>query len=481
MLDRLWFRASKNEYVEYTSPVDKQQLKTWMELIFTIKLAEKSVCPGHVAPLDAAWACYQDIEPTIMLIASRGFGGKTTLLAAVGLLKAMDGASVNILGGSGEQSRRVHEIETEVWVNPVEVEGEDGPETYRNPIRTIMPDEPSGWKAKTIWNTSITALTASSKSARGSHKPVMIMDEVDEMDIKIYDAATGVTMDAPGITRGITRAGSTHQYPDGTVTALRDRFRKSGVPVMEWCYRESHVDNGGWLTQDQIDRKRKDVPAAMWEVEYELQEPSAEGRVFDTTMVKTMFQTKLGKIEDTLGRRYAFERPREEGIYVTGADWAKEKDYTVIVTIRVDVTPARLVAFERIRRESWPKMINRFKQRVRVWGGKAGHDAQGVGNVVSDYLEDDVAAVTANVSLPKKDLYTPYALAVEHGEIASPYITTLQAEHRLCKHEDLYLPSGHPPDGVCAMAIAWLVYKGHKTSNKKQSRPVTRIGKVARF
>ena len=64
-------------------------------------------------------------------------------------------------------------------------------------------------------------------------------------------------------------------------------------PVSQWCYRET-LKPHGWLTADQVERKRRELSRTMWAVEYELQEPSAEGRAIDPAAVERMFDADRG-------------------------------------------------------------------------------------------------------------------------------------------------------------------------------------------
>ncbi len=98
------------------------------------------------------------------------------------------------------------------------------------------------------------------------------------MKLPILEASQGQPMDQ-GDVRAQTVIASTHQHPDGTMTAVLQRAAAQGWPVYEWCYRETLAPHG-WLTEDQVTRKRAELSPTMWAVEYELQEPSAEGRAF---------------------------------------------------------------------------------------------------------------------------------------------------------------------------------------------------------
>jgi hypothetical protein len=144
----------------------------------------------------------------------------------------------------------------------------------------------------------------------------------------------------------------------------------------------------GWLDPAEVERKRLEVPAAMWSAEYDLQEPTPDSRAFEPGSVEAMFSEELGVFRGAPGEYIEIEPPEEGGRYSTGADWAKERDWTVIATVRSDVEPARLVAYERIARMPWP-MLGRnrstpyYVNHYRA-AGSFGQEAKAGGAVLSE-------------------------------------------------------------------------------------------------
>ena len=55
----------------------------------------------------------------------------------------------------------------------------------------------------------------------------------------------------------------------GHASARRRRAAELGWSVSQWCYRET-LEPHGWLTEDQVTRKRGELSPTMWAVEYEL-------------------------------------------------------------------------------------------------------------------------------------------------------------------------------------------------------------------
>jgi hypothetical protein len=268
------------------------------------------------------------------------------------------------------------------------------------------------------------------------------------MDLDILEAAQGQPMDvteryydANGKTQrrtiheAQTTMSSTHQYPDKTMSTMLKRARENGWPVFEWCYRESRGtdDHPGWLTDEQIARKRSEISAAMWATEYDLQEPSFEGRAIDQAKVEWAFDPSLGEVDGEENREYIFEGAAPTRTpYVTGIDWAKEQDWTIIATFRTDVTPWRCVAWRRTGRRPWPVLVGYAEARMDRYGGYLIHDNTGLGNVVSDLITyDRNKMVDFNmVGAARTEMFNEFIVAVETGEIKLPRIAYAFNEHK---------------------------------------------------
>ena len=430
----------------FEGPLDEEQLDSFLKVAFGISIPKKAVCEHHCAPWDAFTFGYYAKGGIGVIKGSRGLAGKSFLLGVLQSAEAvMLGAHSNVLGGSAQQSQRVIEVQTELW-------------TYKSAPRHMLETEPSKSYVRYQNGAKTKALTASQTSARGSHPQRLRLDEVDEMDIKIMDAALGQPMDGRGVLSN-TMISSTHQNPNGTMTEVLKRAAKKGWPVFEWCYKECLIENGGWLTPEQVEKTRGTVSELMWSVEYELQEPSAENRAFDSDCVRAMFSKERGVYDAPLGKEVTILEPAKDdegnlvGWYASGADWARKVDDTVLVTLKVEQDPMLLAAFQRMKRLPWPEMVGRFDERILKYQGVAAHDATGLGDVVDGYLIGDVEPVIL-VGRQRKDLFSEYIRAVEAGEIEAPFIQSVYDDHLYCTYDDLF-GTGHPPDSVVAMALAY--------------------------
>lgn len=439
-------------------PATDDELHTAIEAYTGVRVPDRAVCDGHVSPFRALADAYFARSRLILWKASRGFGGKSVLLAILSMLEATTlGASVSLLGGSGEQSQRVHGYMT----------GEDPnmPETFwgaPGAPRYLLASDPTKRETRLTNGGLIKVLMASSRSVRGPHPQRLRLDEADEIEQDVLDAALGQAMsvyrdDLPDVWNGElvaqTVVSSTHQYADGTMTEMLRRSREVGWPVYEWCFRETSAQPGGWLAASEVEAKRLEVPQSMWATEYELLEPAPETRAIQPGAVADMFDASLGEVQDEPGQEYIFEEPAHRArIYATGADWARKRDWTVIVTWRTDTDPWRLVAYERTRREDWPVMVRKFNDRVTRFPGLAAHDATGLGDVVDGFLEVDADPVIL-AGRTRADIFSEYIAACERREVVCPRIAFLEQEHRYASVDDVY-GRGHPPDGFVAMALA---------------------------
>ena len=292
--------------------------------MFGVELPRVSVCPEHVSPFDAVAHAYFGREPNFAVwYASRG-SGKSLALAVLGLVKAfVQDVDVTILGGSMTQSLNVREHMRKLMAHA------------NAPLYAVEKDQATLIQMAT--GKSIKPLPASQTTVRGPHPPLSLLDEVDEMEKPIYDAALGQAMEqlnAHGqVIEEYIVASSTWQNPEGTFTSVIEDARERGLPVFSWCWRELLQPNG-WMSQRFIDKKRMAVSAQMWHTEYDLNEPAAGSRAFDLDKVEKYtveYEPLISERHEGNGDHdtYLWEKPEAGGLYAVGADWAKEHDKTV--------------------------------------------------------------------------------------------------------------------------------------------------------
>ena len=252
---------------------------------------------------------------------------------------------------------------------------------------------------------------------------------------------------------------------------MRRRAAELGWPVYQWCYHET-MEPHGWLSPDQVTRKQLELSRTMWATEYELQEPSAEGRAVDPVAVEEMFDATRGDRISSVDLEHVWYDERgpdtdtpppdsAHAWYCVGIDWAQKRDYTVAVVLRCDTRPLRLVAVYRTHRRPWPDMTDRVGALLDEFPGPAAHDSTGAGSAIRDfpalrrhYRLTDVTMVGRH----RTDLFRNYIAAIERHEIVCPRLDVLYTEHKYCWEDDLF-GTGHRPDTVVAMELAHHAFK----------------------
>lgn len=449
-------------------PEDDEHLHDWVHLYLGVWIP-REVHPecrakGHVAPFTAFADAYFARSDISVWKASRGLGGKSFLLALLTLTEMITlGASTRVLGGSGKQSQNVHEYlrGTHPDVKGKMLNAKNSPKKMVLSHTTTVQKSKNGGYAE--------ALMASQTSVRGPHPQRLRLDEVDEMDIKIFDSAMGQTMDSPTV-ESQTVCSSTHQHPDGTFSEVRRRAKARNWASWEWCYRENLEEMGGWLTKRQVEKKKKQVTDQMWEAEFEGQEPNPGNRMFTPSQMLEMFPGDPDE-QDLIPAEAPFMRELiqpGEGQFYHGTDWGKS-DYTVILTmIERDGGPDELAAYGMFNKMAWPEMVGLHNERVSLYGGVSAHDATGVGGVVDDYLTVD--SEPFNFSSGRMELLNRYIGAGQHGEYRYPRIAPLYYAHKFLTTDHL-LNRKHLPDEVAAAALAhWA--KENQTSDVLIGRAV---------
>lgn len=251
---------------------------------------------------------------------------------------------------------------------------------------------------------------------------------------------------------------STWQNADGTFAHKKREFEEKNLPIRTWCYRESMNPVDGWLSEKTVENKRREIPAEMWRVEYELGEPSIGNRAFDSDAVEKTFDNPFNPLERKESKdfeEFTFAHYTPQASYIAGADWAKEQDFTVITVIRVDKHPYEMVYWLRLKRRPYPIMIGMFNDAIAKYNARAIHDSTGLGNVVSDYLDTRAQGFTMTGEKRSKML-SEYVSGVERGDFKLPKIPTNYLAHKYARYGDLYENNKdyHLPDEVCAMALA---------------------------
>jgi len=303
------------ESFECKAPRTKEHLALYFALVFNCRLPSKisnndyCIKNNHMSPLDAVWAAYAELDDFSIWYAMRGTG-KTFDLSLLSFVEAVfkSHCGINILGGSLEQSTRaVVYLKNlwETWKNTKNVDRLDmrlkvydlkelkWEYVSRNTANKLLGEnkEVAGRGFKLSNGSWINALAASTKSVRGPHPQKLRLDEVDEMDKKIYDAALGQPKENYGIKDNIIISSTLHN-PFGLMSELIDSRFDLGAELYAWCVKEMIYPRGFW-TFDEIMRRKRQIPKAMWNSEYLLKRPKSDETIFDFESVDRSYRRGL--------------------------------------------------------------------------------------------------------------------------------------------------------------------------------------------
>jgi hypothetical protein len=129
-----------------------------------------------------------------------------------------------ILGGSRAQSEQVYRALREAVY---EGEGEKGSDA--GSIAKLMRGE-----ARYHNGSDVAILAASSRSVRGPHVQALKLDEVDEMDAELRDAAMGMSMNRHGSSASVIMTSTWHRI-NGPMSELMERAGGGEFPLFSFC------------------------------------------------------------------------------------------------------------------------------------------------------------------------------------------------------------------------------------------------------
>src|SRR6266702_480241 len=211
-------------------PESDDELFWLVKALWGVTIPRQKVCLDHVAPFTAFADAYfgrnsinpdSPIRDIALWHGSRGLSGKSFMLAILGLTKAvLLGNDVNLLGGSFEQSKNIHLHMRNAW------DWDNAP--------TFMVKKDGATEVILTNKATIHPLTASQKTVRGPHPPFLLLDEIDEMELAILDAALGQPFPQKNYLGEIVKPYavmcSTWQNPMGTFTEVKRRAEEQNYP-----------------------------------------------------------------------------------------------------------------------------------------------------------------------------------------------------------------------------------------------------------
>jgi hypothetical protein len=206
-------------------PTTADALHDWVRAYTGVRIPRAAVCEGHAAPFDLF--ARQVLErPSLALWHGPRGSGKSFLSAIDTHLASRFNPhhGTRILGGSLSQSRQIYAALEEVVRDGRGCLGGDG-QTLEALLKT---------SARYRNGSTIEMLAASPTSVRGPHVPSLKLDEVDEIEPEVRDAAMGMVMEKDGCKASVLMTSTWHRV-GGPMAELIDRGRAGAFPVATYC------------------------------------------------------------------------------------------------------------------------------------------------------------------------------------------------------------------------------------------------------
>ncbi|MFG0241878.1 MAG: hypothetical protein ACF8R9_03730 [Phycisphaerales bacterium JB054] len=360
-------------------PTSHDQLHDWLRETLGLTIARHPLIPGHQAPfaylahvffeggrlLPAPRESGADAdEPALDCVvwANRG-GGKTFLGAVATLLDLVfkPGIEVRILGGSLEQSKRMHAHLRAFFSEP--------------PLRAMVDGRITERRLRLTNGSSVEILAQSETSVRGTRVQKLRCDEVELFDPDVWEAAQLVTRSADialpeGRTievRGSIECLSTMHRPYGLMHAVVQEAREGGRTLFRWgvvdalevcrddrpcerCVlhpeckgraknRDGSRPTGGHIRVEDAVRMKGRVGLATWESEMLCRRPRRSDSVFP----------EFDRAVHVVGDGGAWRPPR--GTLIAGMDFGFRAPTVVLWAIH-DEHDALWVLAERVKTET---------------------------------------------------------------------------------------------------------------------------------
>ena len=210
-----------------------QQLKRWIRDYTGLHIPDCSVCPDHQSPWEIFETIHLDRPSVALILGSRGSGKSFLSALDTHLTSRWDpNHGTRILGGSKQQSAQIYEALRAIATDHAGELGSDAAAIIR-----LHKD-----RALYANGSKVEILAASPTSVRGPHVPSLKLDEVDEMDTDIREAAMGMCMgrlkrrgeERDAMTASVIMTSTCHRV-NGPMARLIERANKGDFPLFTMC------------------------------------------------------------------------------------------------------------------------------------------------------------------------------------------------------------------------------------------------------
>lgn len=247
----------------------------------------------HVAPIDIIARIFFGNNPDCVIWGNRS-GGKSYMAGVITWLRSalMPHCGTRILAGSGDQAKKSYKAIGDYW----QLSGMQ---------EQLLEGEPLMSETRYKNKSHVEILTCSQKSVRGPHQQNLIVDEVEEVDPDVYEAALSQPQAAHGISSSTIVMSTMHKRYGPMAEMLREERRglelfkfciwetvgpcrptytdsacKSMCPLQEWCPRTIR-DSKGYYPFPDLLKKLKVLSLEAFLTEWLCERPSRVGAIYE--------------------------------------------------------------------------------------------------------------------------------------------------------------------------------------------------------
>jgi hypothetical protein len=215
--------------IRATRPTTPRALWLWVNRFTGVRIPTQAVCDGHAAPFTPFARQFLE-RPSLALWHEPRGSGKSFRAAITAHLVARFNArqSARVLGGSLAQSEQTYRGLTEAILEGSGALGSDG-----GSLSHLGKKE-----ARYRNGSTISVLAASPTSVRGPHVATLFLDEIDEIDPDIREAAMGMNMAKGGLRASCLMTSTWHRVA-GPMAELMERGRTGAFPCYTSCLFEA--------------------------------------------------------------------------------------------------------------------------------------------------------------------------------------------------------------------------------------------------
>ncbi len=205
-------------------PKTKEEALRWVRDYTGVRIADAHVCRNHATPAAYFWELLQR-PPLALILGPRG-GGKSFLSALDTHYTSRWNPKhgTRILGGSLSQSEQVYRALREAVY---EGHGEKGSDADQ--IEKLTKGE-----ARYVNGSDVSILAASSTSVRGPHVPSLKLDEIDEIEPELREAAMGMCMNRHDAPASVVMTSTWHRQ-NGPMSELIERAGEGQIKFFSFC------------------------------------------------------------------------------------------------------------------------------------------------------------------------------------------------------------------------------------------------------